>query len=157
MSIEYINSDGLHRNPAFSQVVVTQGNVRTVYVGGQNAINSSGEIVGKGDIGLQAEQIFKNLEIALSAAGAHLGHIIKWNVYVVQGQPPQPAFEEFRRVWGKRPNPPVITVLFVAGLANPDFLMEIDAIAVIPNNNGQQNAPPDGISAALIAAGDPQR
>ncbi|MCU7918581.1 MAG: RidA family protein [Candidatus Thiodiazotropha sp. (ex Epidulcina cf. delphinae)] len=136
MSIEYLSPDGLHKNPAFSQVVVTQGKVLTVYVGGQNAVNSSGEIVGKGDIGLQAEQIFKNLEIALSAAGARLENIIKWNVYVVQGQPPQPAFEVFRRVWGNRPNPPLVTVLFVAGLANPDFLLEIEAIAVVPDNNG---------------------
>lgn len=136
MSIEYLSPDGLHQNPAFSQVVVTQGEVLTVYVGGQNAVNSSGEIVGKGDIGLQAEQIFKNLEIALSAAGARLENIIKWNVYVVQGQPPQPAFEVFRRVWGNRPNPPLVTVLFVIGLANPDFLLEIEAIAVVPDNNG---------------------
>ncbi len=136
MSIEYLSPDDLHKNPAFSQVVVTQGKVLTVYVGGQNAVNSSGEIVGKGDIGLQAEQIFKNLEIALSAAGARLENIVKWNVYVVQGQPPQPAFEVFQRVWANRPNPPLVTVLLVAGLANPDFLLEIEAIAVVPDNNG---------------------
>ena len=136
MSIEYLSPDGLHKNPAFSHVVVTQGKVLTVYVGGQNAVNSSGEIVGKGDIGLQAEQTFRNLEIALSAAGARLENIIKWNIYVVQGQPSQPAFEVFRRVWGNRPNPPVVTVLFVAGLANPDFLLEIEAIAAFPDNNG---------------------
>ncbi|MGD8968621.1 MAG: RidA family protein [Anaerolineae bacterium] len=149
MSIEYLSPDGLHENPAFSQVVVTQGKVLTVYVGGQNAVNSSGEIVGEGDIGQQAEQVFKNLEIALSAAGARLENIIKWNVYVVHGQPPQPAFEVFRRVWGNRSNPPLVTVLFVAGLANPDFLLEIEAIAVVPDNNGQQGAAPDSFSAAL--------
>jgi enamine deaminase RidA (YjgF/YER057c/UK114 family) len=52
----------------------------------------------------------------------------------VQGNSPGPAFEVFRRVWGNRPNPPTITVLFVAGLANPEFLTEIDAIAVIPQD-----------------------
>ncbi len=134
MSIEYVSPDGLHKNPAFSQVVVTQGKVLTVYIGGQDAVNSSGEIVGKGDIGRQAEQVFKNLDIALSAAGARLENVIKWNVYIVQGQPPQPAFEVFRRVWGGRPNPPLVTVLFVVGLANPDFLLEVDAVAVIPDN-----------------------
>ena len=135
MSIEYLSPDGLHKNPAFSQVVVTQGEALTVYVGGQNAVNSSGEIIGKGDIGEQAEQIFKNLEIALSAAGARLENVVKWNVYLVQGQSPQPAFEVFRRVWGNRTNPPLVTVLVVSGLANPDFLLEIDAIAVIPDKN----------------------
>ena len=132
MNVEYIGPDGLHRNPAFSQVVVVPANSRTVYIGGQNAVDSSGEIIGKGDIGLQAKQIFKNLESALSAVGARIDSVIKWNVYVVQGQSPRPGFEEFQRVWGHRPNPPLITVLFVAGLANPAFLMEIDAIAIIP-------------------------
>ncbi|WP_428243270.1 RidA family protein [Gynuella sp.] len=133
MNIEYLSPDGLHKNPAFSQVVVTRGEVFTVYVGGQNAANSSGEVVGKGNMALQAEQTFKNLEIALSAAGARLENVIKWTVYVVHGQPPQPAFEVFQRVWGSRPNPPLVTMLFVAGLANPDFLLEIEAIAAISN------------------------
>lgn len=136
MSIEYLSPDGLHKNPAFSQVVTIEGNVRTVYVGGQNSVTSSGEVIGKSDMRQQASQVFKNLEIALAAAGARLENVIKWNVYVVQGQPPQPAFEQFQRVWGNRPNPPLVTVLFVAGLANPDYLLEIDAIAVISENNG---------------------
>jgi enamine deaminase RidA (YjgF/YER057c/UK114 family) len=68
----------------------------------------------------------------LKAAGAGLEHIIKWNLYVVQGQPIQPGFEAFQQVWGQRPNPPVITMAFVSALANPDFLVEMDAIAVVP-------------------------
>ena len=130
-SVQHLNPDGLHKNPAYSQAVVAQGNVRTIFVGGQNAVDSSGTVVGTGDIQAQAEQIFKNLEIALAAGGAGIENIIKWNIYVVQGQPPQPAFEVFQRVWGKRPNPPLITLLYVSGLAHPDYLMEIDAIAVI--------------------------
>ena len=135
MSIKYLTPNGLHKNPAFSQLVIADGNVHTIYVGGQNAVNVSGEVVGKGDIQKQALEVFKNLAIALSAAGAGLEKIIKWSVYVVQGQPPQPAFEEFQRIWGNRPNPPLVTVLFVSGLANPDFLLEIDAIAILPKND----------------------
>ena len=131
-----MSPDGLHKNPAFSQVVVVRGQVRTVYVGGQNSVDSSGNVVGKGDIGRQAEQAFKNLEIALSAAGARLENIVKWTIYVVQGQPLQPGFEAFQRLWGHRPRPPLVTVLFVAGLANPEFLLEIEAIAVIPEGDG---------------------
>lgn len=130
--VEHLNPAGLHKNPAFSQVAVVQGKARTVYVGGQNALNASGEIVGPGDMARQAEQVFHNLQTALAAAGAKLEHVIKWNVYVVEGQAAQPAFEVFQRVWGGRANPPLISLLFVAGLANPDFLLEIDAIAVVP-------------------------
>ncbi|HSD56639.1 MAG TPA: RidA family protein [Methanotrichaceae archaeon] len=130
--VSYLNPEGLHRNPAYSQVVAVTGIARTVYVGGQNAVDASGNIVGKGDIRAQAEQVFKNLEIALASGGARLEHVVKWNIYVIQGQQLQPGFEVFQRVWGNRPNPPVITGLFVSGLANPDFLMEMDAIAVVP-------------------------
>lgn len=133
--VSYLNPEGLSRNPAYSQVVTVTGKARTVYVGGQNAVDASGKIVGKGDIRAQAEQVFKNLEIALASGGARLEHVIKWNIYIVQGQPIQPGFEVFKRVWGNRPNPPLITGLFVSGLANPDFLMELDAIAVVPEED----------------------
>lgn len=131
-SVQHLNPDGLHKNPAYIQAVVVAGNVKTVYVGGQNAVDASGKIVGKGDINAQTEQVLKNLETALAVGGAKLEHVVKWNVYIVQGQSPLPGFEAFRRVWGDRPNPPTITVLFAAGLAHPDFLVEIDAIAVVP-------------------------
>lgn len=133
--VQYLNPDGLSKNPAFSQVVVTTGSVKTVYVGGQDAVDASGAIVGKGDIKVQAEQVFKNLQTALAAGGAGLEHVIKWNIYVVQGQPLQPGFEVFQRVWGNRPNPPAITGVYVAGLAHPDFLIEMDAIAVVPQES----------------------
>jgi len=89
-------------------------------------------VVGRGDIGVQAEQIFKNLETALEAGGAKLDHVVKRNVYVVQGQSPMPAFEVFHRVWDSRSDPPLITLLFVSGLAQPEYLAEIEAVAVVP-------------------------
>jgi len=122
----------LSKNPVFTQVVTVTGPVKTIYIGGQDAVNASGAIIGKGDIKQQAQQVLKNLQTALRASGAELEHIIKWNVYVVQGQPLRPAFEVFQRTWGRRSNPPAITMIFVAGLANPDFLVEMDAIAVLP-------------------------
>ena len=131
-TVEHINPEGLHRNPAFTQLVTVEGAHRTVYIGGQNAVSAEGEIVGKGDIRVQARQVFHNLQKALEAGGASIKDVVKWNVYAVNGQPMQPAIEVFQEVWGRRPNPPTICVLIVAGLANPDFLLEIDAVAVIP-------------------------
>jgi enamine deaminase RidA (YjgF/YER057c/UK114 family) len=131
-SVQHVNPEGLHRNPAFTQAVVVSGPAKTIYIGGQNAVNAAGEIVGKGDIKAQAEQVFKNIEIILAACGATLEHIIKWNIYVVQGQDVQPAIEVFQRVWGRRPNPPLITGVFVSALANPDFLMEMEVVVVVP-------------------------
>lgn len=74
--IQYINPDGLSKNPAFSQVVTTQGKGKTIYVGGQDAVNARGEIVGKGDIGEQTEQVMKNLQTALSACGATFDNLV---------------------------------------------------------------------------------
>ena len=127
-----MNPDTLNKNPAFTNVIVVTGSVKTLYVGGQNAVDASGTIVGRGDFKAQTEQVLQNIQAALSAGGAKLEHVIKWNLYVVQGQPLQEGFEVFQRVWGRRPNPPAITMAFVAGLANPDFLVEMDAIAVVP-------------------------
>jgi len=130
--VQHINPDGLSKNPAFTNVITVTGPARTIYVGGQDSVDASGQIVGKGDIKLQTEQVLNNLQMALKAAGAELEHIIKWNLYVVQGQSIQLGFAAFQQVWGRRPNPPAITMAFVAGLANADFLVEMDAIAVVP-------------------------
>lgn len=130
--VEHLNPPALHTNPAFTQVVRVSGPVRTIYVGGQNAVDAGGNIVDAGDITAQTRQILANLEAALAAAGAGLEHIVRWTIAVVQGQTLGPAFAVFQEVWGQRPNPPTIAVLVVAGLANPAFLAEIDAIAVVP-------------------------
>ncbi|HHX45124.1 MAG TPA: RidA family protein [Chloroflexi bacterium] len=130
--VQYLSPDTLHQNPAYSNVVVVTGPAKTVYVGGQDAVDASGAIIGKGDLGVQTEQILRNIEAALAAAGARLEHVIKWNLFVVQGQSLREGFAAFQRVWGNRPNRPIITMAFVAGLAHPDFLVEMDAIAVVP-------------------------
>ena len=130
--VQHLNPDTLARNPAFTQAVVVTGAVKTIYIGGQDAVDAAGSIIGKGDIKAQVEQVMHNLQAALAAAGAGIEHVIKWNVYLVQGQPLQPGFEVFQRVWGRRPNPPTISGVMVVGLAHPDFLLEIEAVAVVP-------------------------
>jgi enamine deaminase RidA (YjgF/YER057c/UK114 family) len=88
--------------------------------------------VGKGDFAAQSEQALKNIQAALAAGGANPEHVVKLNIYVLQGQNLQEGFAASQRLWGSNPNPPTVSVLFVAGLAHPDFLVEIDAIAVVP-------------------------
>jgi enamine deaminase RidA (YjgF/YER057c/UK114 family) len=131
MNVEHLNPDGLHRNPAFSQVVTVEGPCRTIYIGGQNAVDATGAIVGD-EVGEQTRQALRNLEIALAGAGATLADIVTWRVSVVAGQPLGAAFAAAQEAWGRRPDPPAISVLVVAGLANPRFLVEIEAVAVTP-------------------------
>ena len=132
-SIQHINPDGLPRSPAFTQAVAVSGPLNTVYVGAQLPVDATGALVGKGDIAAQTEQVLKNVQTCLEAAGARPEHVIQWNIYVVQGQPIQSAFEAGMRWWGSRPNPPANSVFFVAGFPLlPDVLLAIDAIAVVP-------------------------
>jgi enamine deaminase RidA (YjgF/YER057c/UK114 family) len=130
--VEFLNPAGLPKNPAFSNVAVVSGSVRTIYIGGQDAVDAEGNIVGIGDLAAQTEQVLRNLRTALEAAGAEPGHVVKWNVFIVDGQDFTTGYAAFQRVWGDRPNPPVITAAVVKGLAHPDFLVEMDAIAVVP-------------------------
>lgn len=130
--IELLSPEGLHKNPAYSQVAVIEGNHRTVYIGGQNAVDKNGNVVGKGDIEAQALQVLKNLEVAVQAGGGSFENIIKWNVYLLQGQPAEKALKAFQPHLSKMKSPPLITGIFVAALAHPDFLLEMEAVAVVP-------------------------
>jgi enamine deaminase RidA (YjgF/YER057c/UK114 family) len=132
-SVQFINPDGLPKNPAYTNVVAVSGSVKTIYIGAQGAFDAStGTIVGKGDIGAQTVQVLKNIQAALAGAGAKLEHIIKWTIYLTQRQPLQPAFEAGMHAWGDRPNPPLNTVMYVSELVPSDCLVCIEAIAVVP-------------------------
>lgn len=131
-SVHHLNPETMHKNPAFTQVITVTGPTKTIYIGGQDAVDAQGTIVGKGDLAAQTHQVLRNLRNALTAAGAGPEHIIKWNVYLLQGQSLQAGFAAFQQFWGERPHPPIITSAFVSELAHPDFLVEIDAIAVVP-------------------------
>jgi enamine deaminase RidA (YjgF/YER057c/UK114 family) len=130
-SVQFLQPDGLHKNDAYTNVVVVAGSVKTVYIGAQGALDAAGNIVGKGDIAAQADQVMRNLQTALAAAGAGPEHVVKWNIYIAQGQPLQPAIAAGMRAWGVGPNPPANTVLVVSEMVPADFLITIDAIAVV--------------------------
>ena len=107
----------MHKNPAFTQVITVDGATKTIYVGGQNAVNAKGEIVGN-DIASQSQQAFKNVITALEAAGATLDDVIKMTIYLVQGQSFQEVFAAAQQV--KRMEvPPTVSGIMVVGLANP--------------------------------------
>lgn len=126
---EFINPDQLLQSPAFSQVAVTSGNGKTIYVGGQNAVTKEKQIVGKGDIAAQTAYILENIETALTSCEATIDDLVKLTIYIVQGQDVQKGFEGAQPFLKKLKNPPVISGIIVAGLANPDYLVEIEAVA----------------------------
>ena len=132
--VELLSPDGLVKSPAFSHVAVVSGAVRTIYIGGQDAVTADGQNVGKGDLAAQTTQILTNITTALAAAGAGPEHVIKWNLLLLEGQSIQDGFEAFQRAWPKLSGPPpLITAAFVSALGHPDWLVEMDAIAVVPS------------------------
>lgn len=131
--IQYLNPEGLPKNPAFSQVVTTQGSGKTIYIGGQNAVNAQREIVGKGNISQQTEQVMRNLQTALIASGATFDNLVKLTIHIVHGQDLYQGFQASQKFLGGMKNPPAITGFFVVALAHPDFLVEVDAVAFIPD------------------------
>jgi enamine deaminase RidA (YjgF/YER057c/UK114 family) len=88
--------------------------------------------VGKGDIGAQTEKALANLQLVLKAAGGSLEHLVQVKLYLAGDVDLRPGFAAWMAVWGKRANPPTVTGLRVHGLANPDYLIEIEALAVLP-------------------------
>ncbi len=126
----YLNPETVVRNPGFSQAVAVDAPSRTIYVGGQNAVRPDGTVVG-GTLAEQAEQAIHNLRAVLTEAGATLHDVVRWTVAIVEGHPLADGFAAFQKAWGPAGDPPAISVHVVSGLANPAFLVEIDAVAVV--------------------------
>lgn len=132
----YINPEGLHRSPAFTQVIRVSGSADTIYVGGQNGVDMTGRLVGT-DVASQTRQALLNLQTCLQAAGAGLADIVKWTVLLHQDADADEGYAAFGAFWGMRENPPVITFVRVAGLGVPGALVEIDAIAALPPTDSE--------------------
>ena len=132
MPIEHLNPEGMHRNPAYSQAIIVPANARILVVGGQNAVNEKGEIVGKGDIAAQTTKALDNLVTVLEAAGAGLDDLIRLGIYFRADADIRAGFGAWMARAGAMKNPPTVTGIQVAGLAHPDFLIEIEATAILP-------------------------
>lgn len=132
VEIAHLNPPEMHSNPAFSQAICVEGPHRTLYIGGQNAVDASGQIIGSGDIAAQAAQVARNVRTILDSVDVGPEAVVKWTVHVVAGEQLMPAMQAFQRELSHSAEPATVTVLYVSGLAHPDFLIEIDAIAVLP-------------------------
>jgi enamine deaminase RidA (YjgF/YER057c/UK114 family) len=121
----------MHENPAYSQGVVLPLTGHHVLVGGQNGVDAEGKIIGRGDLAAQTAQALANLSTVLEAGGATPGDLVSLSIYIVGDADLRPAFGAWMAFWGDRGAPPVLKVLRVTGLANPDFLIEIEGQAAV--------------------------
>ena len=103
-----------------------------VHVSGQVALNARGEVVGKGDLRAQTTQAFENMRIALEAAGATFKDVVMSRIFVVGFKPEMiGTIREVRARYFGMENPPASTLVGVQALVGPDWLIEIEATAVV--------------------------
>lgn len=127
---KFLFPQGLVRPPTYTPVVAARGG-RTIYVSGQVPVNEKGELVGKDDLGAQAEQVFRNIDTALKGAGASFADVVKITTYVVGYRPEyRPLMHQVRSKYVSKDHPPASTLVGVQSLAIADYLIEVEAVAV---------------------------
>ena len=127
--VRHLNPPTVAAARGYSHAVEAVGG-RTLYVAGQVALAPDGTLVGPGDVRVQAEQVFENLRAVLAAGGADYGDVVKLGFYLRDFT----AFDAVRAVrdqYVDTANPPASTAVAVVSLAAPEFLIEVDAVAVL--------------------------
>ncbi|MEU9786317.1 RidA family protein [Streptomyces phaeochromogenes] len=114
---------------AYTHVVVGTG--RFVAVSGQLALDEDGKLVGEGDPAAQARQVFENLRRCLASAGAGFDDVVKLTFFVTD-MAYMPAVRAARDEHISPGRLPAASAVQVAALVSPDFLMEIEAFALLP-------------------------
>ena len=112
--------------PRFAQVVRTG---KQVYVAGQTSVDGNGNLVGRGEIEVQARQVFQNLRKCLEAAGTDFDHVVKLNVYSTDLDAHREVITRLRREYFREPV--ASTTVQLSRLVHPDWLVEIEAVAVL--------------------------
>ena len=127
--VKRTNPPTLSTPTGYTHVVEVTGPAKTVYIAGQIAFDKEGKVVGAADMAAQAEQVFKNLQAALEAAGAKFSDVVKMNTYITD-MAKAPAVREVRaRYFGQ--TAPASTLVQVVALARPELMLEIEVVAVV--------------------------
>ena len=131
MNNQFINPPELNPTNGFTHVVTATAG-KTIYVSGQVSVNEKAEVIGKGDLRAQVEHVFANLKIALAAAGATFHDVVKITYFVVDLKPEHVAHvREVRRKYLNMEKPPASTLVGISALVVPEWLIEIELVAVV--------------------------
>jgi len=131
MTKKFVNPPGLKPLGMYTQATVVQGG-SIAFISGQVSVDGQGKVVGPGDIGAQAVQVFKNLELALDGIGATFEDVVKFTIFIVGlTQEKRKAVMEVRSRYISHKNPPAATMIGVDKLVQDYMMLEIEAIAAI--------------------------
>ena len=128
--IQRISPQGLVSSPAFSHVAIVPPGATTIYVGGQNAVDAEGSLVGEGDVAMQSARALENARVALAAAGATFGDVVQWTVLFVDGVDLAAAYGAIASELASD-EPALVTGARVTALGVPGALVEISAVAAV--------------------------
>lgn len=128
MAREIVNPSSMATPTGYSHIARKSGT--PVFVSGQVSAGADGRTVGKGDATAQAEQVFVNLQAVLEAAGGSMDDVVKFTAYALDAAY-RPAIAEARTKRFPNGDFPASTFVVVSGLASPDYLIEIEAVAMI--------------------------
>ena len=128
-SVSLLQPAGLVHSPAFSHVAVLPPDVTQILIGGQNAVDEQGALVGEGDFVAQVHQVMANLTVALSAADATMTDLVSIYLAVVEGTDLRAGYAAAAAHLSGIQPPPLVSAVIVAGLAVPGALIELSAIA----------------------------
>ncbi len=130
-TISLLRPDGLVVSPAFSHVAVVPPGATTIYVGGQNAVDGSGALVGGDDAAAQVRQVMANVVTALEAAGAGLADVVSMTVLLAEGVDVVAAYGAASESLAGLDVPPLVTAAIVSALGVPGALVEVGAVAAV--------------------------
>ena len=129
--LRYSNPDGMTKPTAYSQVVEVSGPHRIIFVAGQTGVDSGGKAAQ--GFRAQAMQAFENIKTALSSVGGDFEHVVKITTYLTDIEQNADSYREVRAsFFGNKATLPASTLLQVTRLANPSYLIEVEAMAVLP-------------------------
>jgi enamine deaminase RidA (YjgF/YER057c/UK114 family) len=126
------NPQGMASPATYSQVVEVSGPQRIVFFAGQTGQDASGKLVA-GGIRAQATQVMENIKTALASVGGGFEHIVKLNTYMLDIDRDGPAYRDVRASYfNNKAALPASTLLQVSRLANPEYLLEVEVLAILP-------------------------
>jgi enamine deaminase RidA (YjgF/YER057c/UK114 family) len=130
-NLRFSNPPGLSSPPTYSHVVEVNGSNRTVYIAGQTGADAGGKVAE--GFRAQAVQVMENIKTALASVGGGFEHVVKINSYLTNVEANAAEFREVRALYFTNKSAlPAATLVQVPRLASTAYLLEVEAIAVLP-------------------------
>src|SRR6516162_3951785 len=130
-NLRFFNPPGMSKPPTYSHVVEVNGPHRTIYLAGQTGVDANGKVAE--GFRAQAVQVMENIKMALAAVGGGFEHIVKLTSYLTNLEANGAEFREVRgSYFPNKEALPASTLLQISRLANPAYLVEVEAIAILP-------------------------